>query len=361
MSTNNNTDKTKTFPYMNHTAHGCELLWANMLAEGGTFDAHKEILMGSGFSSDYHANAAAYWEESYNGARNGIRYVAADGTTKYNTFAYGTANAKAMFGLNTTCLAPMINSYRSPWKCLERHRVLTHAMQNNIAELKWFAFEGNLYKWRSIPGFAGPADGEMTCVLWKIMSSKLGAGTIDPTDGVTSLEGHRIDFLVSTAMYHGMTTDVSPSWWTSGLIFSQYSDGSYKAYMQRDQKKLILSESGTKAESQNFNFELQYKLVGDTYTKAESFRKNYCNDAFMLPDTDANKTGAALHTYVGAYNYFTATTPASGQKFSRGFRRGAGANNACLSPLFVYAGGAPSYSASAYAFGICCAIEKGSL
>lgn len=354
---NINTDKTQTYPYMNHTARGAELLWANMVAETGTFDAHKESMMGSGYCCNYSANAAANWEASYAGARNGIRYVAADGTTKYTTFGYFTALQKQVFGLNINCMAQMINQYRSPWKCLERHRVIAYAVENKIAELTWFTFEGNKYKWRSIPNIAGPENGEMTCVLWKIISANLASGTIDPTDGVTSVAGNRIEYLVSTALYHGMVTDVSPSWWTSGLIFSQYGDGTYKAYMQRDQKKLIISENGTIDESASFKFENQYKMVGDVYDKAEGYRKNYCNDAFMLPDTNANLKGAALHTYVGAYNWFTGTAPAVGKKASRGFRRGFSAYSPGLSPLSMSGLGAPSISSSNSAFGICCEIE----
>lgn len=354
---NINTDKTTTVPFMNQTARGAELLWANMLAETGTFDAHKEMLMGSGYCADYSANGASYWAESYAGARNGIRYVAADGTTKYTTFGYFTALQKQVFGLNINCMAQMINQYRSPWKCMERHRVIAYAIENKIAELTWFAFEGNMYKWRSVPGIAGPEQGEMTCVLWKIMSSQLASGTIDPTDGATSVAGNRIDYLVSTALYHGMVTDVSPSWWTSGLIFSQYGDGTYKAYMQRDQSKLIISENATKNEDESFNFETRYKQVGDVYDKAEGYRKNYCNDAFMLPDTNVNLKGGALHTYVGGYNWFTGTAPAVGKKASRGFRRGNSAVNAALSPLTMNAGYAPSGAGPYYAFGICCEIE----
>ena len=354
---NINTDKTKTYPYMNQTARGAELLWANMVAETGTFDAHKEVLMGSGYCCDYSANGASYWEESYTGARNGIRYVAADGATKYTTFGYFTASQKQVFGLNINCMAQMINQYRSPWKCLERHRVIAYAIENKIAELTWFTFEGNKYKWRSVPGIVGPEGGEMTCVLWKIMSANLASGTIDTTDGVTSVAGNRIEYLVSTALYHGMVTDVSPSWWTSGLIFAQYGDGTYKAYMQRDQRKLIISENATKNEDESFNFETRYKQVGDVYDKAEGYRKNYCNDAFMLPDTNANLKGGTLHTYVGGYNWFTGTAPAVGKKASRGFRRGNIAYLTYLSPLSVNGGAAPSNTNSYYAFGICCEIE----
>ena len=127
--------------------------------------------------------------------------------------------------------------------------------------------------------------------------------------------------------------------------------------MERDQESLIKSENGEIATSENFNFETLYKHVG-SFTTGDGYRKNYSNDALMLPDTNANKTGASLHTYVGAYNWFTGGAAPSGKKLVRGFRRGLFANNTFLSPLTMNANNAPS-SANAYiGFGTCCRIAE---
>ena len=352
---NNNPDTTKCVPFMNATAAGCENMQALLLAEGGTFDAHNAARMGSGFSSNDPATAAADWEESGSGAKNGVRLVDKDGVLKY--YSLGT-DAKAWTGKSATFnLAMMLNSWRNPFHVMEAHRAVCYAIKNDVHELEWIVFEGNKYKWRSVQGFNGPAQGEMTCVVWKMISSKCGANVVDPTDKTTSIEGNRIDFLISVALFHGMVTQVSPSWWTSGLIFTEDDAQNYEAYMERDQESLIKSENGEIDASSNFNFETLYNHVG-SFTSGDGYAKNYSNDALMLPDTNANKSGGGLHTYVGKYNWFTGAAAASGKKLVRGFRRGADANASNLSPLTMFAKVAPSYAYANIGFGTCCRIAE---
>ena len=350
---NQNTDTTKTIPFMNKTAAAAENLQVLLLAEGGTFDAHNASLMGSGFSSNDGATAASDWQESSSGAKNGVHLVDKNNADKYYTLS---ANAKSWTGKSSNFyLAQMINTYRNPFHVMEAQRALCYAVQNGVHELEWFVFEGNKYKWRSVPGFAGPAQGEMTAVVWKMLSSKCASNVLDPTDKETSIEGHRIDFLISVALFHGMTTQVSPSWWTSGLLFTEDENQNYEAYMERDQSKLIISETGEIATSESFNFETLYKHVG-SFTTGEGYRKNYSNDALMLPDTNANKTGGGLHTYVGAYNSFIGSAASANKKLVRGFRRGSAARNPILSPLTVYADAAPSIAIAIIGFGTCVRI-----
>lgn len=351
---NNNADTTKTVPFMNGTARSAELFMANILAEGGTFDAHNASKMGGGFCSNDGATAAADWEESASGAKNGVRLVDKNSALKYYTL--GT-NAKAWTGKSGDFqLALMINSWRNPFHIMEAQRAVSYAVQNGIGELKWFIFEGNKYKYRSVDGFAGPAQGEMTCVLWKMLSTKCASNVKDPTDKTTSIEGNRIDFLISVAMFHGRTTQVSPSWWTSGLLFTEDENGQYEAFIERDQAKLVKSVA-----ADNYNpatprdFETAYKHVG-TFAKGEGYRKNYSAEAFMLPDSNANKAGAGLHTYVGGYNWFTGTEANAGKKSVRGFRRGNVALYTYLSPMTMIALASPSYAATSHAFGTCCRI-----
>lgn len=352
---NNNPDITKCVPFMNATAAGCENMQALLLAEGGTFDAHNASRMGSGFSSNDPATAAADWEESGSGAKNGVRLVDKDGVLKY--YSLGT-DAQSWTGKSAAFqLALMLNSWRNPFHVMEAHRAVCYAIKNDVHELEWFVFEGNKYKWRSVQGFNGPAQGEMTCVVWKMISSKCGANVVDPTDKTTSIEGNRIDFLISVALFHGMATQVSPSWWTSGLIFTEDDAQNYEAYMERDQESLIKSENGEIDASSNFNFETLYNHVG-SFTGGDGYAKNYSNNALMLPDTNANKSGGGLHTYVCKYNWFTGNAAGSGKKSVRGFRRGLSAYNAYLSPLYVYANYSPSYAGSYIGFGTCCRIAE---
>ena len=352
---NNNPDTTKCVPFMNATAAGCENMQALLLAEGGTFDAHNATRMGSGFSSNDPATAASDWEESGSGAKNGVRLVDKDGALKY--YSLGT-DAQSWTGKSAAFyLATMLNSWRNPFHVMEAHRAVCYAIKNDVHELEWFVFEGDKYKWRSVPGFAGPAQGEMTCVVWKMISSKCGANVVDPTDKTTSIEGNRIDFLISVALFHGMAMQVSPSWWTSGLIFTEDDAQNYEAYMERDQESLIKSENGEIDASSNFNFETLYNHVG-SFTSGDGYAKNYSNDALMLPDTNANKSGGGLHTYVGKYNWFTGSAAGSGKKSVRGFRRGAGANSTALSPLAMYANNSPSVTRSSIGFGTCCRISE---
>ena len=353
---NNNPDTTKCVPWMNETAASVEDMFALMLAEGGTFDAHNATLMGSGFSSNDPATAAADWEESGSGAKNGLRVQDKNGTWKYYALS---GNVRFLFGESsgTRYAANCINSWRNPFHIMEAHRAVSYAIQNGVHELEWFVFEGNKYKYRSVNGFNSPAHGEMTCVVWKLFATKAGANAKDPTDGTTSIAGNRVEILVSVALFHGITTQVSPSWWTSGLIFTEDASQNYEAYMERDQESLIKSENGEIATSENFNFETLYNHVG-SFTSGDGYAKNYSNDALMLPDTNANKSGGGLHTYVGKYNWFTGGAAGSGKKLVRGFRRGLSASTATLSPLALYANSAPSVAYSILGFGTCCRIAE---
>ena len=352
---NQNPDTTKPVPFYNHTAAGAENLQILLLAEGGTFDAHNASRMGSGWSANDPATTATDWDESASAAKNGMRLIDKNGDWR----RYGlSADVRFMTGAGSTIRpCQLLTNYRNPWHIMEAHRAVSFAIQNDVHELEWFVFEGNKYKYRSVSGFNSPAQGEMTCVVFKLIATQAGANAVDPTDGTTSIAGNRVEFLVSTALFHGMTTQVSPSWWTSGLVFTEDETGAYEAYMERDQSQLIKSESGDKSITEQFDFEKHYKHVG-TFSNGSGCRKNYTNDALMLPDTDANKTDAGLHTYVGAYNNFTGTAAASGKKSVRGFRRGISAYITFLSPLCVNAGTSPSLSGSPCAFGTCCRIMK---
>lgn len=352
---NQNPDTTKTVPFMNQTAACVEDWYALLLAEGGTFDAHKAALMGGGFCSNDPANSAADWEESATLAKNGIRIYDKNGSAKL--FSPGS-NADSTIGLKGSAdkvFGTIVNSYRNPFHILEAHRAVSYAVQKGIGELEWFAFEGNKYKYRSVDGFAGPQQGEMTCVLWKVMSSKLGAGCYDPTDKETSIEGNRIDLMFSIALFHGITTQVSPSWWVSGLVFTEDENQAYEAYMQRDQSLLTVTPSGEKATDDNWLFESAYDHVA-SLSYGSGYRKNYTTKAIMLAPNDANKTGAGLHTYVGAYNYFNGAAAPEGKKAVRGFRRGYSVNGTSLSPLYVNANAAPSSTGPSIAFGTCVRI-----
>jgi hypothetical protein len=95
-----------------------------------------------------------------------------------------------------------------------------------------------------------------------------------------------------------------------------------------------------------------------TVQKGEGYAKNYLNGALMLPDNNANKTGAGLHTYVGKYNYFSGSNASAGKKSVCGFRRGAFASGASLSPLSLLANLSPSNASTSFGFGTCCRISE---
>ena len=354
---NLNADPTKTVPWMNQTAEGCNRLMSLILAEGGTFDAHNANLMGSGFSTNDPATAAGDWEQAGSGAKNGMRVMDKDGTWKYYSLG---GNVRFLTGHTegTEYAANVINSWRTPWHILEAHRAVSYAIENDVHELEWFVFEGNKYKYRSVQGFNGPSHGEMTCVVWKLMATQAGANAIDPTDNATSIAGNRVEILVSTALVHGMTTQVSPSWWTSGLLFTEDENGQYECYLERDQAELVKSIAADNYDPATpRDFETIYDHVL-TVQKGEGYAKNYLNGALMLPDTNANKTGAGLHTYVGKYNWFTGGNASAGRKSVRGFRRGFSAYNMSLSPLSMGAYISPSIAYTYIGFGTCCRITE---
>lgn len=352
---NMNADPTKTVPWMNQTAEGCNRLMSLILAEGGTFDAHNANLMGSGFSSNDGATAAGDWEQAGSGAKNGLRVMDKNGAWKY----YGlNGNARFLTGATTGTVnaANIINSWRNPWHILEAHRAMSYAIENDVHELEWFVFDGNKYKYRSVQGFNGPSHGEMTCVVWKLMATQAGANAIDPTDNATSIAGNRVEILVSTALIHGMMTQVSPLRWTSGLLFTEDENGQYECYLERDQAELVKSIAADNYDPATpRDFETIYDHVL-TVQKGEGYAKNYLNGALMLPDTNANKTGAGLHTYVGKYNWFTGGNASAGKKSVRGFLRGYSASYTYLSPLALGAYYSPSVAYTSVGFGTCCRI-----
>ena len=354
---NLNDDPTKTVPFMNQTAEGCNRLMSLILAEGGTFDAHNANLMGSGFSSNDGATAAGDWEQAGSGAKNGLRVMDKNGAWKYYSLS-GNVNFLTGHTEGTEYAANVINSWRNPWHIMEAHRAVSYAIENDVHELEWFVFEGNKYKYRSVQGFNGPSHGEMTCVVWKLMATQAGAAAIDPTDNVTSIAGNRVEILVSTALIHGMTTQVSPSWWTSGLLFTEDENGQYECFIERDQAELVKSiaaENYDPATPRDFETIYDHVL---TVQKGDGYAKNYLNGALMLPDSNANKTGAGLHTYVGKYNWFSGSNASAGKKSVRGFRRGTHANLPNLSPLTMNASTSPSNAVANIGFGTCCRISE---
>ena len=355
---NMNADPTKTVPWMNQTAEGCNRLMSLILAEGGTFDAHNANLMGSGFCSNDPATAAGDWEQAGSGAKNGIRFIDKNGATQYRGFGYMSSGSQAALKLPIASFANLVNSWRNPWHMLEANRAISYAIENDVHELEWFTFEGNKYKYRSVNGFNGPSHGEMTCVIWKMLSTKFTSDAKDPSDGTTSLEGNRVDILVSTALIHGMMTQVSPLRWTSGLLFTEDENGQYECYLERDQAELV---KGIAADNYDPATPRDFETIYDhvlTVQKGEGYAKNYLNGALMLPDTNANKSGAGLHTYVGKYNWFTGGNASAGKKSVRGFLRGNVAVGTSLSPLTLDAGGSPSAADSFLGFGTCCRITE---
>jgi len=354
---NMNPDTTKTVPWMNQTAEGCNRLMSLILAEGGTFDAHNANRMGSGFSSNDPATAAGDWEQAGSGAKNGLRVMDKNGAWKY----YGmNGNVRFLTGHTegTEYAANVINSWRNPWHILEAHRAVSYAIENDVHELEWFVFEGNKYKYRSVQGFNGPSHGEMTCVVWKLMATQAGANAIDPTDNATSIAGNRVEILVSTALIHGMMTQVSPLRWTSGLLFTEDENGQYECYLERDQAELV---KGIAADNYDPATPRDFETIYDhvlTVQKGEGYAKNYLNGALMLPDNNANKSGAGLHTYVGKYNWFTGGNASAGKKSVRGFLRGYYAHNANLSPSTMNANYSPSLASTHIGFGTCCRITE---
>ena len=347
---NQNPDTTKTVPFMNQTAEACNNLQALLLAEGGTFDAHNAALMGSGFSSNDGANAAVF-EAAGSEARNGLRYV-----NGQDNLVYLNLNVNNAFGITNQYTGAMVNSWRNPWHVMEAHRAVSYAVRKGVGELEWFVFEGNKYKYRSVPGFRGPGQGEMTCVVWKVLSSQFTNAAIDPADGSTHLTGKRIDFIFSTALLHGVTTQVSPSWWISGLVMTEDENRNYRCFMERNQAELLKTVSGDIDVESTFDFEDRYPMVLEV-AAGEGYARDYLDGAFMLPRTNDLKTGGGLHTYVGKYNSFTGGAAPAGKKGVRGFRRGINANNAYLSPLTMNGYNSPSYADSYIGFGTCCSLR----
>ena len=128
--------------------------------------------------------------------------------------------------------------------------------------------------------------------------------------------------------------------------------------MQREQSLLLKSNAVNNYDPATpQDFETAYLHVG-TYQSGSSYRKNYSKEAFMLPDTNANKTGGSLHTYVCGYNAFSGNASSEGKRSVRGFIRGNAASSTSLSPLFVNANNAPSLSIALIGFGTCCRIAE---
>ena len=352
---NMNEDTTKTVPFFNEHAYALELFIGHMYAEGGTYDAHNAALMGSGFTANDNVKTAAHFNADNEPAVNGARYLGGDGnTTRYvGIGSYGRWHANGP----KNYLPVMLTNWSSPWKIMERQRVMAYAIENNIPELTWFAFEGNKYKWRSVSGFAGPNDGVMTCVVFKIFSTQFAADMVDQSGGA-SLEGHRIDFMITGAMYRGWSTDVSPSRWDSGLIFTTDNTALYKAYIQRDQSKMIKSAHADANADTVLPFEESYEYIGSVQGIQQNYRRDFSDGSLFHAKSTEQSKGGNLHTHIGAYNLYDSQSSAAGLRSVRGFRRGIVANIAYLSPCTVDAHSAPSNAYTFIGFGTCVRIAK---
>lgn len=352
---NMNEDTTKTVPFFNEHAYALELFIGHMYAEGGTYDAHNAALMGSGFTANDNVTTAAHFNADNEPAVNGARYLGGDGnTTRYvNNSSYGQWYANG----TKNYLPAMLTNWSSPWKIMERQRVMAYAIEHNIPELTWFAFEGNKYKWRSVSGFAGPNDGVMTCVVFKIFSTQFAADMVDQSGGA-SLEGHRIDFMITGAMYRGWSTDVSPSRWDSGLIFTTDNTALYKAYIQRDQSKMIKSVNADANADTVLPFEESYEYIGSVQGIQRNYRRDFSDGSLFHAKSTEQSKGGNLHTHIGAYNWYDSKSSAAGLRSVRGFRRGAYAYNAYLSPCTVLAYVAPSGAHTYIGFGTCVRIAN---
>ena len=352
---NLNNDASLTWPYMNATARSVEVMYAAMVAEGGTFDAHNCRLMGSGFSCNDYPSTEAQWSEANPEARNGIRYQKPDGTwVMTNLSRRGSTGFNPSKTGDWQYSATFVNNWRGVWSCMEQQRVLMYAIEHNVPELTWFAYNGFRYKWRHVDGFAGPSEKVMTAVVWKLIESKFEDGCVDSVTGL-NVSGLRFEMMVSSAIYRGQITDVSPSWWTSGLLFTFDSDGHCNAYVQRDQHQLMKTPSNVTAT--DWLFTELYHHVGE-YKNTNAYRTDYNDDALMLPRNKDCQGTASLHNYVGGYQYLSTTLPSPGSLALRGFRRGYYANGSYLSPLCVNGIYSPTNASSACAFGICCEIES---
>ena len=352
---NMNEDTTKTVPFFNEHAYALELFIGHMYAEGGTYDAHNAALMGSGFTTNDSVTTAAHFNADNEPAVNGARYLGGDGnTTRY----VGNANYGQWYANGTKKYLPdMLTTWSSPWKIMERQRVMAYAIERNIPELTWFAFEGNKYKWRSVSGFAGPNDGVMTCVVFKIFSTQFAADMVDPSGGA-SLEGHRIDFMITGAMYRGWSTDVSPSRWDSGLIFTTDNTALYKAYIQRDQSKMVKSALADANADTVLPFEGSYEYIGSVQGIQRNYRRDFSDGSLFHAKSTEQSKGGNLHTYIGAYNRYDSQSSAAGLRSVRGCRRGSYAGYANLSPCSVNASVAPSNANTYIGFGTCVRIAK---
>lgn len=349
---NMNEDTTKTYPFYNSTAREVELFGCRMWAEFGTYDVHKKSLLGSGYCTNDVANAATYWEESNADAVNGWRYIDSAGNYVYGNFStqkvLNDATYKYVAYYN-------IDDWRSPWRIMEQQRALAYAIKNGIAELTWFAFEGAKYKWRSVDGVSGPNEGVMTAVIWKYIKTKLKDECTDPDNDGADMSGVDVEVLVCSGVYRGRITDVSPSWWTSGLIATEDENGAYKWYMQRDQKLLVKSPTADRLTAADaYDFEKNYELVFETPYKS-AFISTMNDRALMMPASNTDYNGG-LHTYVCHFVWSTGSKPSAGYLAVRGFRRGSNASLGVLSAWTVYGYRSPSVANAFVGFGTVCLL-----
>ena len=319
---NMNEDTTKTVPFFNEHAYVLELFLGHMLAEGGTYDVHNAALMGSGYSSNDTVTEEVHFKADNESAVNGFKYLCGDGNnTKYGSFSTKISNK---------FITLMLNNYSSPWKIMEQHRVIAYAIENNIPELTWFAFEGNKYKWRSIKGFAGPHDGVMTCVVFKIFSTQF---TSDVNDSYGNLGGHRIDFMFVSALYRGRKMDVSPANIISGIAYILSDDGIFDVYLEKNQKCIKKNEIydnipiGT-----DIPYE-KYSKIGTIKKTPSNYRTDFSDYFILLAKNDNTISGGTLHTYLCAQNTINAQNSNEGTRTLYSLRIGSGPFYNNISPF----------------------------
>ena len=152
--------------------------------------------------------------------------------------------------------------------------------------------------------------------------------------------------------------DVSPSRWDSGLIFTTDNTALYKAYIQRDQSKMIKSAPADANADTVLPFEESYEYIGSVQGIQRNYRRDFSDGSLFHAKSTEQAKGGNLHTHIGAYNWYDSQSSAAGHRSVRGFRRGYNANGANLSPCTVGANGAPSGASAFIGFGTCVRIAK---
>lgn len=301
---NNNSDKTKPYPFAEagHHAYNTFLI-AHELLYGTNYINNPDTLFSTGTSGvdGFAENDEAGWRK-YGGIRVKIGN---DGQWRHllwhtnPTFMCKDANGTKINTIMTT----FVNSEHPKWREMEAQLVLSFAAELGIQENTEFEVYGQKYRYITPSKAKGLADGYMNAIVYKVVPAEWQGYDTNGNAVTWKMEANLrqgiIDGLTTSGdiMHYrgGGYEQVATNHYTSSG--GQTGQNEMDLYIETDQRKWHSETVDNKLNLGVFDFEGQYEKVGHLTNVVSGWLKQ------RVPHTSFYKMmGGQRNTYVSGYN-----------------------------------------------------------